>query len=105
MDDPEGQLTQLRGELERALHSLRERSQTVHLDQAAVGRVSRVDALQQQAMAQAETARLEIRLKTVNNALKRIHEDRYGDCLRCGEPISEARLQAKPDTPFCVSCA
>lgn len=41
----------------------------------------------------------------IRAALKRIEDGTYGDCARCGEPISEARLDAIPWTPLCRSCA
>jgi len=70
-----------------------------------VGRLSRVDALKQQAMAQAEERRSKQRLLTVVNALRRLETDDYGDCMRCGEEVSDKRLKASPETPFCVACA
>ncbi|MBL9074966.1 TraR/DksA family transcriptional regulator [Tabrizicola sp.] len=41
----------------------------------------------------------------IRAALKRIEDGSYGDCVRCGEPIAEARLDALPWTPLCRSCA
>ena len=98
-------LEAMKGELQAALAGAHERSETVELDQSAVGRVSRVDALQHQAMAQAQHRRTEQQLKTVINALARIETDRYGECLRCGDEIGLERLRARPETPFCMACA
>ncbi|MCB9680838.1 MAG: TraR/DksA C4-type zinc finger protein [Alphaproteobacteria bacterium] len=81
------------------------RASVVDLDQAAVGRVSRVDALQAQQMAQAEQRRAETRLLQVRRALASLADDTYGDCRRCEEPIGYKRLAARPETPFCVACA
>ena len=70
---------------------------TVALDQQSVGRLSRMDALQQQAMAQATQARREAELAHIFAALNRLNEDsEYGCCDKCGEPISEARLLLTP---------
>lgn len=79
---------------------------TVTLDQTAVGRVSRVDALQQQAMAQAARARHEARLERVENAIARFDDDpeSYGICADCDEPIPTGRLRAVPESVFCVRC-
>jgi len=44
-------------------------------------------------------------IRRIRAALKRIREDEYGFCAKCGETISEARLDVLPDTPFCKSCA
>lgn len=79
-------------------------AQTVHLDQAAVGRLSRVDALQAQKMAQAQKRRNELRMKQVLVALRAVDDEVYGDCKVCGEPIGYARLKARPESPACVTC-
>ncbi len=44
-------------------------------------------------------------LKRIDAALGRLSDGTYGDCQKCGEPISEARLELLPDTPFCKHCA
>ena len=77
----------------------------VQLDQQSVGRLSRMDAMQVQAMAKAEQARRDRRLQQVRAALKRIDDDSYGDCLRCGEPVEDKRLAADPAATLCISCA
>ncbi|MCB9679732.1 MAG: TraR/DksA C4-type zinc finger protein [Alphaproteobacteria bacterium] len=81
-----------------------EHAGTVELDQAAVGRISRVDALQQQQMADAQKRRNELRLKQVAVALQGFEDDEYGACKVCGEPIGYRRLKARPESPACVAC-
>lgn len=77
----------------------------VELDQTRQGRLSRMDALQQQAMA-AETQRRRIlELKRIGAALKRIEDGEYGYCLSCGEEIAPARLTFDPSATQCVACA
>ena len=98
-------LSLLKTELEDMLHESMARTSTVQLDQSAVGRVSRIDAIQQQKMAQAERTRAQGRLKMVLQALKWTNEDEYGDCKLCGEQIGFRRLKARPESPFCVPCA
>ena len=44
-------------------------------------------------------------VKRIDAALKRIDAGTYGDCVKCGEPISDARLELLPATPFCKRCA
>lgn len=44
-------------------------------------------------------------VRQIDAALTRIEEGNYGFCMRCGEEISEARLEALPATPFCKNCA
>lgn len=83
-----------------------DRTATVELDQGAVGRISRVDALQAQQMAAEEKRRAEQRLKAVRRALARVAEDPedYGWCPDCGEPMGYGRLRALPEAVFCVAC-
>ena len=80
-------------------------SDTVHLDQQSVGRLSRMDALQRQALAKAGKERAEQQLKMIEAALKRIDNDDYGDCLECGEPINPKRLEIDPTSLYCINCA
>lgn len=76
----------------------------VELDQQSVGRLSRMDALQNQAMAQAMSRRRSGRALRIDAALKRIDTGDYGQCLDCGEDISKARLDLDPTLPKCLSC-
>jgi DnaK suppressor protein len=78
---------------------------TVELDQMRQGRLSRVDALQQQAMA-AETHRRRVAdLKRIAAALARIETGDYGYCLTCGQAIAPGRLEIDPAAAECVRCA
>jgi DnaK suppressor protein len=43
-------------------------------------------------------------LSLVRLALERLHEGTFGDCLHCGKPIGEKRLDALPWTPYCIGC-
>ncbi len=78
---------------------------TVTLQQDAVGRLSRMDALQQQAMAQATQKRREAEKQRIRAALVRLDEGEWGWCLTCGEAIAEARLNHDPSVAQCVGCA
>jgi DnaK suppressor protein len=77
----------------------------VELDQSKVGRLSRMDALQGQAMSQEAQRRRTIELQKIQSALKRIEEDEYGYCVKCGEFIGLGRLRVDPAAPCCVKCA
>lgn len=46
-----------------------------------------------------------VEIPLIRAALRRISEGSYGDCVRCGAEIAEARLDALPWTPFCRDCA
>lgn len=77
----------------------------VQLDQQSVGRLSRMDALQNQAMAKAQQARRDVQARRLNAALARIDEGEFGWCEECGEPIAPKRLDLDPAATRCVSCA
>ena len=79
--------------------------QPVELDQTRVGRLSRMDALQGQAMAQETARRRDNEIGRIDAALKRVAEDEYGYCLACGEKIAAARLKLDPMAAICVTCA
>ena len=77
----------------------------VELDQQSVGRLSRMDALQQQAMALAGGRRREDQARRIRAALGRVADGTFGECVECGEPIPPKRLELDPTVPLCVSCA
>lgn len=76
----------------------------VVLDQTSVGRLSRMDALQQQAMAQAALQRLAQQQRRVEAALARLAQGRYGWCCACDATIEPTRLRHDPAVPFCRDC-
>lgn len=78
---------------------------TVVLDQTSVGRLSRMDALQGQAMANAEEQRRQIKLKRIFGALQRLDNEAFGECIACGEWISAQRLSWDPLVLKCIDCA
>lgn len=82
-----------------------EAAETVELDQSRVGRLSRMDALQGQAMSQAMNQRRQIELQKISSALRRIETEDYGYCVKCGEDIATKRLELDPATPLCIDCA
>lgn len=80
-------------------------SAVVELDQTRTGRLSRMDALQLQAMASAGRERAAAELRRIDAALARIRNGAFGPCAGCGEPIAAERLKAHPAVALCVSCA
>ncbi len=77
----------------------------VELDQQSVGRLSRMDALQVQAMAKAVESRRRGRLTLIDAALRRLDEGDYGTCSECGEDIPARRLAIDPTIARCIDCA
>ena len=78
---------------------------TVELDQQSVGRLSRMDAMQQQAMAEAQERTRKLDLQRIEMAERRIREGDYGYCVDCDEEIPDARLAIDPMAERCVRCA
>lgn len=78
---------------------------TVTLDQQAIGRLSRQDALINQAMANAGQSRRRAELTRLNAALQRLEEGDYGYCEDCGDDIPPKRLELDLAATRCVSCA
>lgn len=98
-------LANQRQELLAIEHSARESTQPVTLDQASVGRLSRMDALQGQAMAIETQRRREIQSQLIQAALARIERGEYGLCADCEEEIALRRLETDPAAPLCIACA
>lgn len=78
-------------------------SKPVDLD-LPIGRLSRADAMQMQNMAAVNKRQLDIRLKQVEGALSAIKDGSFGLCRSCRGQIPPARLDARPETPFCIGC-
>jgi len=96
-------LQKLRNDLEQLLRSTRESTQPVDLDEP-IGRLTRMDAIQQQKVAAANRRTHDIRLQQVKQALAAMGSDRYGLCRRCEDPIGYPRLEARPESPYCLDC-
>jgi DnaK suppressor protein len=94
-----------RAQLEQTLAEGRAAAATVQLDQSSVGRLSRMDAMQQQAMAQNMLARTERRMRMLDAALARIDAGTFGRCCACDVGVEPERLAADPAAVFCTECA
>lgn len=99
------ELLSLRQSLREAQETGDQAEETVELDQTRVGRLSRMDALQAQAMSIETGRRRRQRLVQIEAALRRIDQDEYGYCQECGEDIPEARLKVDPAALLCIACA
>ena len=98
-------LLELRAELLAVAQAGKASAEVVELDQSKVGRLSRMDAIQAQAMAQASEQRREQTLRRIDAALKRIDDDDYGYCLKCDDAINPKRLEFDPTVTLCIECA
>lgn len=97
-------LRAIEAELRETLDHSADAARPVELDQQAAGRVSRIDAIQQQQMVAAGRRRAETRLALVRQALKAVASGDYGICRKCDEPIGARRLSARPESPICLQC-
>lgn len=98
-------LLQLQRELRALLDTGEDAARVVELDQTSVGRLSRMDALQGQAMSQERARRRQRELQRIAAALRRLENGEYGDCQDCGEPIDVRRLEMDPAASLCIRCA
>ncbi|WP_206378196.1 TraR/DksA family transcriptional regulator [Sneathiella limimaris] len=104
-NDPKVKLLEQKARLLAIMESSDTDDDPVELDQTRMGRLSRMDALQGQAMAQETRRRREVELKRIEAALERIASGDYGYCVTCEEKIADKRLELDPSTPTCIDCA
>lgn len=100
--------SRLMAELNETTEAMRQSTQSagvVELDQSGVGRVSRIDALQQQALAKGLLERLNLRKRKIDAALSRVDAGTYGKCCACQRELESDRLVADPAAVFCPDCA
>ena len=98
-------LTARRLELQDLIDGAAESAGPVELDQQVQGRLSRMDALQGQAMAQATNERRRIEIAQIDAALGRMDADEFGYCVGCGDEIMPKRLELNPAIARCLECA
>jgi DnaK suppressor protein len=101
-------LDDFRKRLEQRLRELgdgRKGDHPLELDQSRVGRLSRMDAMQQQAMTQAAARLTAMEVQRIRTALKRMESGDYGYCINCEEEIAEGRLGVDPSVLTCIACA
>jgi DnaK suppressor protein len=90
--------------LERSMAVTDEALKTVELDQTAVGRLSRMDSMLSQGMAQGLREREVAKLALLREAMARMEAGTYGICTVCGEPVAFERLMVFPESPTCSGC-
>jgi DnaK suppressor protein len=105
------QIAELRSDLEKRLAKLGksmkvtdEALKTVELDQTSVGRLSRIDSLQNQSMSKGLREREIVQLSQIREALERMDEGTFGVCEECGGDIPFERLFIFPEAPACAAC-
>ncbi len=96
-------LVTLRDELNQLVDSTAEGVKPVDLGEP-IGRISRMDAMQQQKMLAENRRAAQLRRRQVEAALARIEAGEYGECQGCGEEIEGRRLGARPEAALCLEC-
>lgn len=71
----------------------------------AIGRVSRMDAINNKAVNEMALRQSQLKLQKLELALVKMHEPGFGSCNRCGQEIQEGRLMLLPENTLCISCA
>ncbi len=105
LDHYRKELLRIRDELSAVAETGKDAAVTVELDQGKVGRLSRMDALQAQAMSAASNRRREMQLQSIAKALTRIQNQEFGWCDECGGAIAPQRLEFDPSVESCIECA
>lgn len=98
-------LKQRLDDLRQSIDSTADSRKPVELDQSSVGRLSRMDAMQMQAMAQAAERMRGQEIERIKATLRRIDDGDFGYCITCGEEIAPKRLAIDPTIPTCIRCA
>jgi len=96
----ESQIAQLNIDIPR----LADQAKPVAPDRA-IGRITRMDAIQQKHMAESRLRYANEVLHGLNEALKCLDEPSFGECILCNKPIPVERILALPHTKKCVNCA
>ena len=104
LDELRAELTAQLRKLERSMRTTDRALEPVKLDQSAVGRLSRIDALQTQGLTRNLQERERLKLAHVQEALRRMDEGSYGRCVECSAPIPFPRLYVFSETPTCAAC-
>ncbi len=87
-----------------AIHAFEEMTQPVSPENA-IGRVSRMDAIQNKSVAEAALRQARAKLNALEAMEKRMHDPELGICVKCKQAIPLRRVILMPQSPYCVNCA
>lgn len=71
----------------------------------AIGRISRMDAINNKAITEASLRQAESKLKGLEEVFKKVGTKDFGVCNKCKKPIPIGRILIRPESQLCVSCA
>ncbi|PLX24388.1 MAG: TraR/DksA family transcriptional regulator [Salinivirgaceae bacterium] len=88
----------------KLIEDYKEITQPIEPD-CAIGRISRMDAINNKSVNDAALRQAEEKLKKLNYVLGKIGSDDFGKCVKCGQEIPLGRILIKPESVYCVRCA
>jgi len=89
---------------EELIKEYKEMTQPIAPD-CAIGRVSRMDAINNKSVTEAALRQAEGKLNNLNRVLSQIGSKEFGLCLKCKQPIPVGRILIRPESLYCVRCA
>jgi len=98
---------QIRAEIEKtkdAIQKYQEMSEPIGPENA-IGRVSRMDAINNKGVVEAALSKAQEKLSKLEMAIKKVHDEDFGICARCGQTIPLGRVMLMPQSRYCVRCA
>ncbi len=101
--EPQAAIAAAMSEVRASLELAREDARPVAPD-PSLGRLTRLDAMQQQQMGLARIRRLDRRMQLLEAARLRVDQGTYGECVNCGEDVAAERLAARPEAALCLAC-
>ena len=72
---------------------------------SAIGRVSRMDAINNKSVVEANLRQAENKLRNLKRVFSQLGSKEYGICLKCKQPIPLGRILIRPESLLCVNCA
>ena len=71
----------------------------------AIGRISRMDAINNKSVMEASLRQAEEKLRNLNKVFSQIGSKEFGMCMKCKQPIPIGRILIRPESLYCVNCA
>ncbi|MBS3771513.1 MAG: TraR/DksA C4-type zinc finger protein [Bacteroidales bacterium] len=97
-------LLQEKKKVEKRIENLKDLTKPI-APENSIGRVSRMDAINNKSINDAALRTAENKLKNIEEALGKTHHKDFGKCRRCGQPIPMGRLAVMPESVLCMRCA
>ncbi len=102
--DIKQKLTEEISKTEKQFEEYKELTKPVAPD-AAIGRVSRMDAINNKSVMEAALRQTEEKLNKLKYVLSKVDSPDFGICVRCKKQIPLGRILIKPESSHCVNCA